>query len=484
LSGLLVVTPPGPEADTLCSRLTARGYEVFSASNGAAAVDLAFRRRPDVILMDPALSAMDRWHAVKRLHTAANTSQIPVLTLASDSTTAAGLERVLGKIESTVGRPDLIVGRNPPQRVAVVEEPDPYAPATVVVDPSAMRQSSAFKPPRRPASAAARAPILVVDDNALNRDMLSRRLVRSGYDVEIAEDGEQALHLIAGKSFGLVLLDWMMPGLSGVEVLRRIRAERSPAELPVIMATAKSDAPDFVEALQAGANDCATKPLNYDVIIARIAAQLSLVEAHRKLKASEHRYRALLENTGDMIVQYRVDGEMLYVSPASRALLGYEPDALMQRSFFEWLHPIDRRELQQQQKRKPTLPPAFTFIARMQRKDANWTWVEVSARVLREGGAALVQAACRDVTEHMERLAGDEPPLPLGGDIVAHPGWRGAVDEEEVAQGNLGVLANPASRRVGDQPMVVVTVVGTVTGDVADTVADAVRRALAEEDDA
>ena len=459
MAGLLVVTPAGPDADSLCANLKEHGFDVFSVTTGAEAVGAAARRRPDVILMDPALSAMDRWHAVKRLNTELATSRIPVLTLGSDANSPAGLQRVLTKIERTIGRlPAMEPKTEPPPRraalpspapvaVAVSREPPPRTPVDTAPprtespritrstpprdDPPPARldvglppAATPALPPRRDEQPAAR--ILVVDDNALNRDMLSRRLERRGYAVKVAEDGEQALAIVRNEPIDLVLLDWMMPGLSGIDVLHRLRERFSQVELPVIMATAKTEAEDIVEALKAEANDYVTKPLNFDVVHARLETQLKLARAHKELVLSERRYRALLENTGDMLVQYEPSGKVQYVSPASRALLGFEPEALKKRSFYDWIHPIDRRELEEQQRQRVTLPPAFTFIARMQRQDGAHIWVETSCRVLKEGGAPLVQAACRDVTEHMESLSGDEPPLPLGGDIMAHPGWRGA----------------------------------------------------------
>jgi len=81
--------------------------------------------------------------------------------------------------------------------------------------------------------------LLVVDDDAMNRDMLSRRLARQGYTVAVAEDGERALKMIEGQTFDLVLLDIMMPGVSGLQVLEILRQRHSMADLPVIMATAK-----------------------------------------------------------------------------------------------------------------------------------------------------------------------------------------------------------------------------------------------------
>ena len=104
--------------------------------------------------------------------------------------------------------------------------------------------------------------LLLVDDEELNTDMLSRRLSRSGFQVEVASNGAAALAHIAAQRFDLVLLDQMMPGMSGREVLERIRKSHSQDTLPVIMVTALAESERVAEALEAGANDpFATRPL-------------------------------------------------------------------------------------------------------------------------------------------------------------------------------------------------------------------------------
>jgi adenylate cyclase len=118
--------------------------------------------------------------------------------------------------------------------------------------------------------------LLVVDDNELNRDMLSRRLGSRGFQVEVAADGKEALRRMGAEHFDLVLLDVMMPEVSGIEVLRRVRERWSESDLPVIMATARDATEDVVEALGLGANDYVTKPLDFPVVLARIEAQLTL----------------------------------------------------------------------------------------------------------------------------------------------------------------------------------------------------------------
>ena len=116
--------------------------------------------------------------------------------------------------------------------------------------------------------------LLVVDDNEDNLDMLARRLKRRGYEVETADSGATALEALEQRKFDAVLLDVMMPVISGLEVLAKIRRTQSKSELPVLMATAKSDSEDVVEALRLGANDYVTKPLNFSEVLSALDVAL------------------------------------------------------------------------------------------------------------------------------------------------------------------------------------------------------------------
>ncbi|MGE3246076.1 MAG: putative bifunctional diguanylate cyclase/phosphodiesterase [Beijerinckiaceae bacterium] len=117
--------------------------------------------------------------------------------------------------------------------------------------------------------------ILIVDDIADNRTILRRRLERRNFAVIEAENGRQALEHIARKECDIVLLDVMMPEMDGIEVLQAIRNQYGEQSLPVIMVTAKSQTEDIVAALEYGANDYVTKPVDFPVALARINTQLS-----------------------------------------------------------------------------------------------------------------------------------------------------------------------------------------------------------------
>jgi adenylate cyclase len=144
--------------------------------------------------------------------------------------------------------------------------------------------------------------ILVVDDDAANRDVLSRRLERDEHRVTTAEDGTTALQMIRSGAFDLVLLDMMMPGLSGFEVLSRLKSEGT-LDVPVIMISALDELDSTVRCIEAGAEDYLPKPFNPVLLRARINASLEkkrLRDRERaiaeELRAEKERSEALLLN--------------------------------------------------------------------------------------------------------------------------------------------------------------------------------------------
>lgn len=116
--------------------------------------------------------------------------------------------------------------------------------------------------------------ILVVDDDAMNREMLSRRLHKQGFTVSIAKHGTQALELVQQKAFDLILLDVMMPGVSGYEVLRQLKGNSSLQHIPVLMISAMDDMEGIVRCIEIGAEDYIAKPFDAVFLNARIGAAL------------------------------------------------------------------------------------------------------------------------------------------------------------------------------------------------------------------
>lgn len=121
--------------------------------------------------------------------------------------------------------------------------------------------------------------ILIVDDESAIREMLVNALELAGFDCIEAEDARQAHALIVDQRPALVLLDWMMPGMSGVDFCRRLKRDDSLSEVPVIMLTARGQEDDKVQGLDAGADDYLTKPFSTRELVSRIRAVLRRANA-------------------------------------------------------------------------------------------------------------------------------------------------------------------------------------------------------------
>ncbi len=116
--------------------------------------------------------------------------------------------------------------------------------------------------------------ILLVEDNPENRDMLSRRLIRRGFEVEFAEDGAEAVRMAKEVSPALILMDLSLPVMDGWEATRRIKADEATRGIPVIALTAHAMASDRALALEAGCDDYDTKPVDLDRLLGKMQALL------------------------------------------------------------------------------------------------------------------------------------------------------------------------------------------------------------------
>ena len=119
------------------------------------------------------------------------------------------------------------------------------------------------------------AKILLVEDNEMNRDMLSRRLVRGGYEVTIAEDGARGVAMATSDRPDLILMDMSLPVIDGWEATRRIKANDATRRIPVIALTAHAMAGDREKAMEVGCEDYDTKPVEMSRLLGKIAALLA-----------------------------------------------------------------------------------------------------------------------------------------------------------------------------------------------------------------
>jgi DNA-binding response OmpR family regulator len=122
--------------------------------------------------------------------------------------------------------------------------------------------------------------LLIVDDDEINGKILSKRLMKRGFQNEFVKSGKEALSYISLYPESIILLDIVMPEMDGIEVLKTLREKFSPAELPILMVSANDDTEKIIESLNLGANDYITKPVNVDIALARVNLQYDLLNSH------------------------------------------------------------------------------------------------------------------------------------------------------------------------------------------------------------
>ena len=159
--------------------------------------------------------------------------------------------------------------------------------------------------------------ILAVDDNKQNLSLLERALSAAGYEVLTAEDGPKALALIRSSAPDLVLLDVMMPGMSGYEVCQQIRAHEATCLLPVVMLTALTDVADRIRGIESGADDFLSKPVNREELLTRVKSLLRIKSLHDEIETKNH----LLRNLFGRYVSAEIAAEIV-ADPARHLRLG------------------------------------------------------------------------------------------------------------------------------------------------------------------
>jgi len=119
--------------------------------------------------------------------------------------------------------------------------------------------------------------ILLVEDNEMNRDMLSRRLIRRGYEVLLAEDGETGVRMALGSLPDLILMDLSLPDIDGLEATRRLKADPRTHRIPIIVLTAHAMLGDRQQALAAGSDDYDIKPIELERLLGKMSALLERI---------------------------------------------------------------------------------------------------------------------------------------------------------------------------------------------------------------
>ena len=162
--------------------------------------------------------------------------------------------------------------------------------------------------------------ILIADDNEANRDILSRRLEASGYNLVMASNGEEALALARSELPDLILLDVMMPKVDGLEVCRELKADKNLPFIPIILVTARADTKDIVQGLEIGGDEYVTKPVDQAALVARVRSSLRIKELHDTVHEQSKRLAAQATELAQWndTLQQRVDDQLAEIERMGR----------------------------------------------------------------------------------------------------------------------------------------------------------------------
>lgn len=255
---ILVVEDNPLNAKLMRDVLRSRGYEVVETTTAEEGIELARSRQPACVLMDIQLPGMDGIAALGELKKDAATRDIPVIAVTASAMPMERREIMAAGFDGYQSKPLSV-------KVLTAEL------AEVLSRSAATSQSSAER-------------ILVVDDEPRNVRLLSDLLSVRGYAVSNAASGVEALEKVARERPDLVLLDVMMPGMSGFEVCREIRQDPETRLIPVVMVTALDGKEDRVKGIEAGADDFLSKPIDQLELLARVRSLVRIQELHKTVR--------------------------------------------------------------------------------------------------------------------------------------------------------------------------------------------------------
>lgn len=264
---LLIVDDNAMNRDMLARRLARDGYTITTASGGGEALQQVNKQDFDLVLLDILMPDIDGYKVLEQMKADVRTREIPVVMLTAVHEMDSVVRCFEMGVEDYLTKPFNI----------------PFVKSRI----SSCLRSASVKgaTDNKGAQSETREHrLLIVDDNAMNRDMLARRLEREGYYIATADGGRQALELVGKEDFDLILLDILMPDMDGYEVLEKLKNVDTTKEIPVIMLTAVNEVESVKHCIDLGAEDYLIKPFNAVLLKSRIAATL-LSKGKGKLSA-------------------------------------------------------------------------------------------------------------------------------------------------------------------------------------------------------
>ncbi|MDO8351522.1 MAG: PAS domain S-box protein, partial [Gallionella sp.] len=259
--------------------------------------------------------------------------------------------------------------------------------------------------------------LLVVDDDAISRDLLVHELLREGYQVDTAEGGRQALEMIRCGSYDLIILDIVMPEVNGYQVLEQLKNDGTLIDLPVVIISAWIEMDDIAHCIELGAEDYLPRKFNSALLKARVSASLEkkwlreqrqawLQEKqkveHAALLASEKKFRQLVSGALVGIFRTTLEGHVLDANPVMLQTLGYESIIELNQAGMQSIYadPGDRQRLLA----RLSQSPVHGFETRGRKKSGEIFYTAISAQLVssEDGSEQFLEGTLEDITERKQ----------------------------------------------------------------------------------
>jgi PAS domain S-box-containing protein len=409
---ILVIDDSATFREAMKGSLESAGYGVVIATSGEEGLRLAAQAVPDAVVVDGMLPGIDGPTVIRRLRSDPAFQRIPCLLL-----TASASDPAQDELRALEAGADAYV-------------PKAHDPRIILARVASLLRASAGP---RAATTSIFGPkkLLAVDDSPTFLQELASALRGDGYDVALARSGEEALELLTVQPVEAILLDLVMPGISGHETCRRIK--RSPAwrDIPVIILTARGDPQAAIEGIDAGADDSIPKSTDFELLKARLRAQLrrrnfeaetvrfrdemlrrerEILETRKARELAEERAARSEEIRQrqevldfffalslDLLCVCDFDGRFQRLNPAWTRTLGFSEAELTATPFLDFVHPDDRAATVAEFEKILGGATTVSFENRYRCKDGSYRWLLWSAAPSVE--RRIVCATARDVTD-------------------------------------------------------------------------------------
>ena len=289
--------------------LVRRGHEIFSAENATEGIKLARQKSPDLILMDLSLPEMDGLTATKILKQDPLTKNISIVAFTAmvmqgdkDKAYGAGCTGFISKpinVSTFSSIVDSFIEKKTEQPVIESEtQVTEHIEENTVLEGKSVSRYNWHK-------------VLIVDDNPMNAELLKDILEQIGQSSVIAYSGREALDAITQHRFDLILLDIMMPEMSGFELIECFKSDKSISEVPVVFISALNETSDIVKGLDLGSYGYITKPYNIEALKAKVLSILRIKDLQDELKAEKNKLDLIFRFSADGIVMLNSNYEVL-----------------------------------------------------------------------------------------------------------------------------------------------------------------------------